>query len=403
VEEYLELQDVQLIQSIEAKLLSTGLKDDIGTRSEEGETMRIMTILGTRPEIIRLSLIMCKLDQLADRHVIIHTGQNFTYTLSDVFFEQLGLRQPDYYLTGKQVTLGGQLAAIFGELEPIIMNEKPDRVLVLGDTNSALSAVLAERMGIPVVHMEAGNRCFDLQVPEEKNRRIIDTVASINMPYTQQSKQHLLQEGYPGNRIIVTGNPIYEVLQYYHDFIEESQILDKLGLTELNYFLVTAHRAENVDNPVHLQQILLSLNMLAELYNKRIICSTHPRTRTRMESLMNLTMNPLVEFHDPFGFFDFVKLEQQTICALSDSGTVQEECCILHVPTVTIRNSTERPETVDCGSNVVTGLNAERIIHSVQTMLQMPKDWECPEGYLSRDVSTKVVKFLLGGKIDVSR
>jgi UDP-N-acetylglucosamine 2-epimerase (non-hydrolysing) len=364
--------------------------------------MRIATVLGTRPEIIRLSIIMKRLDMLADKHVVIHTGQNFTYSLSDVFFEQLGLRQPDYRMQGGHRTPGGQLAAMFGEIEPILNREKPDRLLVLGDTNSALTAVLAERMGIPVVHMEAGNRCFDLSVPEEKNRRIIDAVSSINMPYTRQSKDHLLKEGFPSRRIIVTGNPIYEVLQHYASNIEASRVLETLGLQERDYFLVTSHRAENVDVPEHLDGILGSLNLLAEEYGKRLICSTHPRMRERMNQLTSIRMHPLVELHEPFGFFDFVKLEQNALCALSDSGTVQEECCIFRVPTVTMRGSTERPETVDCGSNIVAGLESARIAASVRTMLRLKPDWSCPQGYTDPDVSSRVVKFLLGGRINVS-
>jgi UDP-N-acetylglucosamine 2-epimerase (non-hydrolysing) len=250
--------------------------------------------------------------------------------------------------------------------------------------------------------MEAGNRCFDLSVPEEKNRRIIDAVSSINMPYTRQSKDHLIKEGYPSRRIIVSGNPIYEVLQHYAGDIKASRALEILGLRERDYFLVTAHRAENVDVPEHLAAILGCLNLLAEEYGKRLICSTHPRTRERMTHLTGMGLHPLIEFHEPFGFFDFVKLEQNALCALTDSGTVQEECCIFHVPTVTVRGSTERPETVDCGSNIVTGLHAERIAASVRSMLRLPADWACPQGYTDPDVSSRVVKFILGGRIDVS-
>ncbi|HEY0828106.1 MAG TPA: UDP-N-acetylglucosamine 2-epimerase (non-hydrolyzing) [Bacilli bacterium] len=364
--------------------------------------MKIVTILGTRPEIIRLSLIIQKLDQYAEKHIVVHTGQNFTFSLSDVFFEQLGLRKPDYTLQDKQQSLGRQMAAIFAGVEDILNREKPDKVLLLGDTNSALSAIVAERMGIPVIHMEAGNRCFDLSVPEEKNRRIIDAVSSINMPYTRQSKEHLIREGFPSERIVLIGNPIYEVLTNYKQHIEASSIMEQLGLLQQKYFLVTTHRAENVDHPANLQEILKSLNALAEQLPYRIICSIHPRTRSRIDQLSVLKMNPLVEFYDPFGFFDFVKLESHALCALTDSGTVQEECCILRVPTVTMRNSTERPETVDCGSNIVTGLVAQHIVKAVNLMIELPADWSCPEGYLDKNVSTKVVKFIVGGKADVS-
>ncbi|WP_028594129.1 non-hydrolyzing UDP-N-acetylglucosamine 2-epimerase [Paenibacillus assamensis] len=363
--------------------------------------MRVMTILGTRPEIIRLSLIMKQLDQLAEKHIIVHTGQNFTHTLSDIFFEEMGLRSPDYKLFDQQQSVGEQLSIMFREIEKICLKEQPDRVLLLGDTNSALSAIVVERLGIPVVHMEAGNRCFDLRVPEEKNRRIIDTVSSINMPYTEQSKKHLIKEGIPSQRIILTGNPIYEVLVHYKSKIEASTILTRLNLRRGDYFIVTTHRAENVDCTEHLQQIMQSLNETAERYGKRIICSVHPRTRARMESTPHLSLNPLVECYEPFGFFDFVKLEQHAACAITDSGTVQEECCIFHVPTVTIRNTTERPETVDCGSNVVSGLKPQHIVEAIGVMTSLPTSWECPKGYLEPHVSHTVVKFLLGGKMDV--
>ena len=362
--------------------------------------MRVMTILGTRPEIIRLSVMMKKLDRLAGRHVIVHTGQNFTHTLSDIFFEEMQLRQPDYVINHKQQSLGGQLASMFEHVEIILEKERPDKVLLLGDTNSALSAIIAERIGIPVVHMEAGNRCFDLAVPEEKNRRVIDAISSINMPYTEQSKQNLIREGIPSQRIVVTGNPIYEVLLHYQAQINASPILEQLQLQPQQYFIVTAHRAENVDDPEHLIQIVQSLNTIAETQQLRLIFSIHPRTRSKLTQ-HRIKLHPLVESYEPFGFFDFVRLEQHARCAITDSGTVQEECCIFQVPTVTIRNSTERPETVDCGSNVVSGLQADNIVDAVSIMTALPTGWSCPDGYVTKDVSDKVVKFLLGGNIHV--
>ncbi|MCE5170170.1 UDP-N-acetylglucosamine 2-epimerase (non-hydrolyzing) [Paenibacillus profundus] len=362
--------------------------------------MRVMTILGTRPEIIRLSVIMKKLDRLAGRHVIVHTGQNFTHTLSAIFFEEMQLRQPDYVINHKQQSFGGQLASMFEHVEIILEKERPDKVLLLGDTNSALSAIIAERIGIPVVHMEAGNRCFDLAVPEEKNRRVIDAISSINMPYTEQSKQNLIREGIPSRRIVVTGNPIYEVLLHYQAQINASPILEQLQLQPQQYFIVTAHRAENVDDPEHLIQIVQSLNTIAETQQLRLIFSIHPRTRSKLTQ-HRIKLHPLVESYEPFGFFDFVRLEQHARCAITDSGTVQEECCIFQVPTVTIRNSTERPETVDCGSNVVSGLQAANIVDAVSIMTALPTGWSCPDGYVTKDVSDKVVKFLLGGNIHV--
>lgn len=359
--------------------------------------MKIVTVLGTRPEIIRLSLIIKKLDQFADQHVLVHTGQNFTNTLSDVFFEQLGVRSPDYILHDQQQSLGEQLATMYKDLEKIFLKEKPDKVLVLGDTNSALSAILAERMGIPVIHMEAGNRCYDWSVPEEKNRRVIDAISTFNLPYTPQSKENLLREGIATNRVYVSGNPIYEVLQHFKKEISSSTILNELNVTKQSYFLVTAHRAENVDHDQHLEEILKALNVVAETYAMRVICSIHPRTSSRLNQKGARAMHPLVEFHEPFGFFDFVKLEQNARCVLTDSGTVQEECCLFRVPTVTIRKTTERPETIACGSNIVSGMNAVKILQSVHAMINQSTNWKFPEGYTDEDVSDKVVKFLMGG------
>lgn len=356
-----------------------------------------MTILGTRPEIIRLSLIIKKLDQYANSHILVHTGQNFTASLSEIFFQQLKVRTPDYVLLNQQQTLGEQLAAIFKKLETIFLNEKPDKVLVLGDTNSGLSSILAERMGIPVIHMEAGNRCFDLEVPEEKNRRIIDAVSSFNLPYTPQSKENLLKEGIPSKRIYLSGNPIYEVLNHYNNEIEQSVILEKLNLDKVDYFLVTAHRAENVDHEDRLLEIMKGINLVAETYQKRIICSLHPRTKSRIELSPKLEVHPLIEFHEPFGFFDFVKLEKNAFCVLTDSGTVQEECCLFHVPTVTIRKTTERPETIESGSNMLSGINAKQIVNCVKVMVNQQKDWTIPEGYDHKNVSDKVLKIILGG------
>jgi len=359
--------------------------------------MRVMTILGTRPEIIRLSLIIKKLDDYAEQHILVHTGQNFTSSLSDVFFQELKIRKPDYVLLNQQHTLGEQLSKIYEGLEKIILTEKPDKVLILGDTNSGLSAILAERMGIPVVHMEAGNRCFDLEVPEEKNRRVIDAISSYNLPYTPQSKENLINEGVPQDRIIVCGNPIYEVLANYKVEIEQSQILRRLMLEKDDYFLVTAHRAENVDHENRLAEIIKGVNMIAEAHQKRVICSIHPRTRSRIERNSTIDIHPLVEFHKPFGFFDFVKLEKNAFCVLTDSGTVQEECCLFHVPTVTIRKTTERPETIECGSNMLSGLDANQIVRCVNVMVNQEKTWTFPAGYDHKNVSDKVIKVILGG------
>jgi UDP-N-acetylglucosamine 2-epimerase (non-hydrolysing) len=286
---------------------------------------------------------------------------------------------------------------MYKRLEEIFLSEKPDKVLVLGDTNSGLSAVLAERMGIPVVHMEAGNRCFDLEVPEEKNRRVIDAISSFNLAYTPQSKENLMKEGIPSNRIFISGNPIYEVLEHYKNEIHISDILSELKLSGRDYFLLTAHRAENVDHENRLKEIIKGINLVAESFQKRVICSIHPRTKSRIEASSSIYIHPLVEFYEPFGFFDFIKLEQNAFCVLTDSGTVQEECCLFHIPTVTIRKTTERPETLECGSNMLSGIDANQILNAVQVMVNQPKTWSFPEGYDHKNVSDKVLKIILGG------
>lgn len=359
--------------------------------------MKMMTVLGTRPEIIRLSLVIKKLDKLADKHVLVHTGQNFIPSLNDIFFQQLTLRDPDYVLMNSKQSLGGQLSVMFSELEKILLKERPDKLLVLGDTNSGLSAILAERMGIPVFHMEAGNRCFDLTVPEEVNRKLIDTISSINLPYTPNSKENLIREGISNERIYITGNPIFEVLNHYSEEINRSDILNKFNLNSQDYMLVTIHRTENVDNEQTLKNIFQGLNDIANEYGKRMICSLHPRTASKLNEQTRQSLSPLIEFHEPFSFFDFVQLEKHAKLVLTDSGTVQEECCIYQVPTVTVRKTTERPETIECGSNMLSGIQREQISQAAHVMLEQKNGWVCPEGYLDPHVSNKVVNILLGG------
>lgn len=360
--------------------------------------MKIMTILGTRPEIIRLSLIIDKLDQLADRHVVVHTGQNHNRNLSDIFFEQMGIRQPDRQLHLSSHSLGQQLGEIFAKVEQTICAEKPDKILLLGDTNSALCAILGERMGIPVYHMEAGNRCYDTAVPEEINRKIIDSISSYNLPYTQLSRENLLKEGIPSKRIWVSGNPIYEVLTHYGQQIDESDILHRNKLKKDEYILVTSHRAENVDHLGKLQAIIDGLELIAKRYRIPVVCSIHPRTLDRLNHFGLKINDPHIKLCEPFGFFDFVKLQKHAACVITDSGTVQEESCIVGVPSVTIRQSTERPETLLCGSNTLSGLDANRIADCVDLMIKHRFAWTHPEGYIDPNVSTKVVNFLLGGQ-----
>lgn len=357
--------------------------------------MKIMTILGTRPEIIRLSLVIRKLESLCD-HVLVHTGQNFDASLSDVFFQELGVREPDHYLGVRGDSFGEQIGKIVAASEQVLLSEKPDRLLLLGDTNSALSAIVAKRLGIPVYHMEAGNRCYDDRVPEEVNRRIIDHSSDILMPYTERSRANLLREGFPGERIFVTGNPIFEVLRHYDASIQKSTILSKLGLEKRRYFLVTMHRAENVDIESRLRCLVEGVTDLHRIHGFPVVCSTHPRTRDRLERSGVGVDNDTIRFLPPFGFFDFVHLEQNAFCVLTDSGTVQEECCIFGVPNVTIRDVTERPETIEAGANILSGADPEMITQCVKTALTGSADWRVPVEYLVPGVSTVLTKIVLG-------
>lgn len=356
--------------------------------------MKILTILGTRPEIIRLSRIIAKLDKLCD-HVLVHTGQNYDFNLNDIFFQQLGVRKPDCFMDAKG-TFGEQIGTILVKIEKVLKDEKPDKFLVLGDTNSSIAAIMSKRMGIPVYHMEAGNRCYDDRVPEEVNRRIIDHSSDIFLPYTKRSRANLLHEGIPSERIYVTGNPIYEVIQHYDKQIRCSSILEELKLKAQRYFLVTMHREENVDIKERLTGVVDALEKLQEEYNIPIIVSTHPRTKKRMEEFGISADNKNINFLTPFGFFEFITLERNALCVLSDSGTVQEECAILKVPTVTIRDVTERPETIECGSNILSGIETETVVQCVRTILALDKEWTSPEEYLVNNVSELVVKILLG-------
>ena len=358
--------------------------------------MKIMTILGTRPEIIRLSRVIEKLDGLCN-HVLVHTGQNFDPNLNDIFFQQLNVRQPNHFLGVRGETFGEQIGKILQATEQVLLDEKPDRVLLLGDTNSALSAVVAKRLGIPVYHMEAGNRCYDDRVPEEINRRIVDHCSDVLMPYTERSRANLLREGIEGHRTFVIGNPIHEVIEHYGERISESSILGGLGLTKGKYFLVTMHRAENVDIEPRLRALIRSLEALQREYGQPIVCSTHPRTRAVMKRFaVDVKAHAQTQFHEPFGFFDFIALERNAFCVLSDSGTVQEECCIFRVANVTIRDVTERPETIECGSNILSGVEPETVLRCVRTVLSQKGEWVVPREYLVDHVSQAVVKKILG-------
>ena len=356
--------------------------------------MKVLTVLGTRPEIIRLSRVIEKLDQHCE-HVLVHTGQNFDRNLSDIFFEELGVRAPDHYLGVTGESFGEQIGKMLTATDQVLRKEHPDALLILGDTNSGLCAVLAKRMGIPVYHMEAGNRCYDDRVPEEVNRRVIDHSSDVLMPYTERSRQNLLREGIEGRRIYVTGNPILEVIRHYEPQIAQAQALDRLGISPNGYLLVTMHRAENVDIEERLRAITAALSTLAGRYSMPVIVSTHPRTRGKMAQFGLQGDDPRIRFMEPFGFFDFIALERNARCVLSDSGTVQEECAIFGVPNVTLRDVTERPETLECGSNVLSGAAPEVITRNVEMVMAMAGGWSAPPEYLAEGVSDTVLKIVL--------
>lgn len=357
--------------------------------------MKIMTIVGTRPELIRLSLIIPKLDKYCT-HTLVHTGQNYDNSLSKIFFDDLQLRRPDFYLDVKARTFGEQIGKILIESEKIIGRVRPDRILVLGDTNSGLASIIANRRGIPVFHMEAGNRCFDDRVPEEVNRRIIDHSSTILLPYTHNSKENLLREGIEINRIFVIGNPIYEVIDRFREKINESNIHKRLKIESKKYFLITMHRQENVDIKERLLNILTALDKIQKKYKVPVICSLHPRTNNRMKTFGISLRNKNIHFLTPLGFFDFIALEQQSLCVITDSGTVQEECCIFRIPNITIRDVTERSETIEAGSNIITGNKVNDILNCVEIALSETMDWTIPKEYRIKNVSSTVLKIIIG-------
>ena len=357
--------------------------------------MKIVTILGTRPEIIRLSRIIPKLDQHCE-HQLVYTGQNYTRQLKDIFFEELDVRMPNVDFQIQEHNPGAQIGKILSATEELLKKEKPNKLLILGDTNSGMSAVIAKRMQIPVYHMEAGNRCYDDRVPEEVNRRVIDHCSTILMPYTYRSKENLVREGIERERIFVIGNPIKEVLDFYKPQYESNDILKRLHLKQNSYFLVTIHRAETVDFERDLASLLDTMALLKKTFWLPIICSFHPRTRDKVEKFGVDIKKTGALFLEPLSFFEFIKLERNAFCVATDSGTVQEECCIFNVPNVTLRKVTERPETIECGSNVLTGLDPEAVVKTVKVTKQEEWKWKPPAEYLEANVANKVVKILLG-------
>jgi UDP-N-acetylglucosamine 2-epimerase (non-hydrolysing) len=355
--------------------------------------VKIATVFGTRPEIIRLSEVIRALDRHAE-HVLVHTGQNYDPLLSDIFFSELGVRQPDVHLGIRAGGFAEQAGQILARGDAALAEAAPDRVLILGDTNSGLVALAAARRQIPVFHMEAGNRCYDDRVPEEVNRRVIDHCSSVLMPYTARSRDNLVREGIERERIFVTGNPIREVLLRHEDRIAASDVLSRLQLAPGTYVAVTMHRAENVDEKPRLASLLRGLESVGETLDVPVVVSVHPRTRERMREF-GLDAGRLTLL-DPLGFFDFVRLERDARLMISDSGTVQEECAIFGVPNVTIRDVTERPETIECGSNILSGAAPADLLRAAQVALAGGSDWTAPPEYLVENVSRTVVKIILG-------
>jgi UDP-N-acetylglucosamine 2-epimerase (non-hydrolysing) len=359
------------------------------------EPLRVVTIVGTRPEIIRLSRVIPLLDQLCT-HRLVHTGQNYDRMLSDVFFSELGVRQPDVHLGITSTGFATQVGELLPRLAEVFTTERPDRVLILGDTNSGLGALVAARMGIPVFHMEAGNRCYDDRVPEEINRRVIDHSSSVLMPYTTRSKENLVREGIDRDRIFITGNPISEVLDHYSPQIAASDALDRFQVQAGRFFLLTMHRAENVDDPVRLGRLVDAVVQVSSQHGMPVLFSVHPRTADRMAKA-GLTPDPArVRLLEPLGFFDFVRLEREARAVMSDSGTVQEECAIFRVPNVTIRDVTERPETLECGSNILAGADPDAVARAMRLVLTLPSTWNAPAEYETPMVSRVVARLVLG-------
>lgn len=363
--------------------------------SDLGRKLKVLTIVGTRPEIIRLAATIRRLDRSTD-HVLVHTGQNYDYELNEVFFEDLGLRRPDHFLEADTSSLGSVLGSILAKTEQVLLAEKPDAMLVLGDTNSCISALMAKRLRIPVYHMEAGNRCFDENVPEETNRRLVDHVADYNLVYTEHARKNLLAEGLHPSRILLTGSPMKEVLLGNAEAIEASDVLERQELTPGCYFMVSIHREENVDSPERLAEILKALQCISHRHEIPVLVSTHPRTRKRLEDQPEDLKRGL-RFHPPFGFNDYVKLQREAKLVLSDSGTISEESSLLGFPAVTLRDAIERPESLDTAAIITTGVKAEAIVDAIDIVLdQFETDGPpvIPVDYEISDTSRRAVNFI---------
>lgn len=363
--------------------------------ASKNSKLKVATIVGTRPEIIKLASTLKACDKYFE-HTLIHTGQNWDYTLNEVFFKELELRQPDHFLESVGANLGETIGNIIAKSYEILAKEKPDALLVLGDTNSALSAISAKRLKIPIFHMEAGNRCFDENLPEEINRKIVDHISDVNLPYTEHARRYLLSEGIKKENIFVTGSPMTEVIQEHRDSIDNSDVLTTLNLQKDSYILVSAHREENIDNEQNFNSLMTALNEIAEEYQMPIIYSTHPRTQDRLNK-RSFKLHPLIKNVKPFGFFDYNRLQMDSFCVLSDSGTLAEESAILGFSGVSLRTSTERPEVLDKGSFIVGGITAKDIIQSMELSRAMKEDGAISLtaiDYQDNNTSTKVVKLI---------
>lgn len=360
--------------------------------------MKVMTIVGTRPEIIKLAMTIKEMDK-AFEHVLVHTGQNYDYELNEIFFNELGIRKPDYFLEAAGENPAQSIGNVISKADEVLEKEFPDAVLFYGDTNSCLAVISAKRRKIPVFHMEAGNRCFDQRVPEELNRKVVDHLSDINMVITEHARRYLIQEGINPETIIKVGSSMKELLNNHKNDIENSKVLDALELEKGQYFIVSAHREENVDDKQNLTSLLNSLNSLANKYSCPIIFSTHPRTKKRIEEMGDVKMNSLVTFSKPFGFFDYIALQKNAKCVISDSGTITEESSILGFPAVTIRNTHERPEGMDEGTLIMSGLEAERILESIDVLLKQYNEdsqaMKVVQDYDVDNVSKKVVRLIL--------
>jgi len=360
--------------------------------------MKIMTVVGTRPEIIKLCRVIDELDRHTD-HVLVHTGQNYDYELNEIFFQELGIRKPDHFLNAVGENAAHTIGNVIADTDDLLAKEGPDAFLLLGDTNSCLSAIAAKRRKIPIFHMEAGNRCFDQRVPEEINRKIIDHISDINMTYTEHARRYLLAEGIKPETVIKTGSPMKEVLACYRSRIEESDILDRLHLEQGRYFVVSAHREENIDSDINFNDLMAALRTIADRYNLPLIVSTHPRTRNRMENLGMKELDHRVRFLKPLGFLDYVKLQMNARCVISDSGTITEESSILSFPAVTIRHAHERPEGMDEGTLIMCGLRAERVLESIGVAIahyaNKGRPFNIVSDYDTEKVSKKVLRVIL--------